>query len=173
MNQTYFYLFFIALLFFISFFTIYAGIYGAASIPVQKKIAKKMADSIKIKKGRIYYDLGSGDGRILKQVAYKKGIAIGFEYAPLTYLLSKMLLLLKNNKKVKIFWKNFYKVNLKNASCVFCYLSSGAMNRLESKFKKELTKGAKVVSYVFKLPNKKPEKIIKTKSYAPIYIYRY
>jgi hypothetical protein len=47
------------------------------------------------------------------------------------------------------------------------------MTLLEPKFQKELKKGVRVVSYVFKMPNKKPRKVVKLEKYAPIYVYEY
>lgn len=170
----YYYSVIIIFFIFIAIFTLISGIYGAPSIPTPKKVVKKMVSLMDIKRGKIYYDLGSGDGRILEEIAHKKGLAIGFEYAPLIYAYSKFIFLFKKNKKnIKIFWKNFWKKNLKNASGIFCFLSPNAMANLEKKFKKELKNGTKVISYAFKMPNKKPQKIIKIKNYAPIYVYKY
>lgn len=163
----------ILIIIFISVFTIYSGIYGAPSVPTPKKASKNMVSLMKPEKGRIYYDLGSGDGRILREVAKSGALAIGFEYSPVTYLFSKLIFLIKPAKNVKVLWQNFYKANLKNTSGVFCFLTPKAMERLEKKFKAELTKDAKVITYAFKLPNKKPEKVFKEKNYAPIYIYKY
>ena len=168
-----YYLFLAAVLSFVAVFTLISGINGAASIPSPGKIVEEMVDLMGCKKGRVYYDLGAGGGRILRKVSQKDAVAIGFEYAPLTYLLAIFFLILKPNKKVKIFWKNFYRQNFKNADGIFCYLSPRAMQLLEPKFTKELKGGASVVTYAFKLPNKKEEKIIKIKNYAPIYKYKF
>jgi len=47
------------------------------------------------------------------------------------------------------------------------------MNRLSFKFEKELEKGTKVISYVFKIPNKKITETIKIENVGPIYVYNY
>lgn len=164
---------FIIILIAVVFFTAIAGFFGAPSVPVPKEVAKKMASLMKIKKQRIYYDLGSGDGRILRNVARQGAFAFGFELAPLTYIYSRMLFLIRPQKKVRIFWKNFWKINLKNTFGVFCYLMPIPMEKLDKKFKEELRSGTKVISYAFGIPGKEPEKVIKMKNYAPIYLYRY
>lgn len=163
----------ISLLVFVGVFVFISGFYGAPSVPTPKKAAKKMVQLMEVKKGRIYYDLGSGDGRILKEVAKKGALAIGFELNPLTYLYSKIILLSRGDKKIRIYWKDFWKTKLKVPSGIFCYLLPQPMERLEKKFKQELKSGTKVVSYAFKLPGKQPEKIVKMKKYAPIYLYRF
>jgi len=169
----YYYLFLMALMIPISIFTLIAGIGGAPSVPCPKKIARKMVEAADIEKGRIYFDLGSGDGRILREISQKGGQAIGFEYAPLTYLISKLFLLFGKDNNAKIHWKNFYKEDLSRAKGIFCFLSPNAMNRLSFKFEKELEKGTKVISYVFKIPNKKITETIKIENVGPIYVYNY
>lgn len=124
-----------------------------------------------VKKGRIYYDLGAGDARIINNVAKNKGVGIGFEYTPPTYLLAKFKS--RKHKNAKVFWKNFYKEPLKKASGIFCFLSPQAMLKLEKKFKDELHFGTTVISYAFAMPTKKPHKIVRYKNYAPIFIYKY
>lgn len=168
----YFYLILILILIPVCIFTLIAGINGAASIPSPKKIVAQIVKIMKVKDNNIYYDLGSGTGKVLKEIALNNGKAVGFELAPLTYLLSKLLLLGKNNN-IKVVFKNFYKENLGNASGIYCFLSPRAMNLLEPKFDKELKKGTIVVSYAFKLPNKKENHKIIMGKFAPIFVYNY
>ncbi len=166
-------LFLILLLIFIAIFTLIAGISGAPSVLSPKKITPKVIKALKIKRGRIYYDLGAGDGRILKAMVKNNGVAIGFEYTPFTYLLAKLKTWGKKHKNIKVLWKNFYKTHYKHAHGIFCFLSPQAMMRLEEKFEEELKIGSRVVSYAFPLPNKKPNQIIKTKGCAYLYVYEY
>jgi len=156
---------------FIGFYTLVAGIGGAPSVPSPKAVTEKMVKLMKVKKGHIYYDLGAGDARIINNVAKNKGIGIGFEYTPPTFLLAKIKS--RKHKNAKVFWKNFYKEPLRKASGIFCFLSPQAMNKLEKKFQQELDFKTTVISYAFKMPIRKPHKIIKYKNYAPIYIYEY
>lgn len=163
----------LGLIIFIAIFTLIAGIGAAPSVPTPKKAVDKMVKAMGIKKSRIYYDLGAGDGRIVHSISRRHGIGIGFEYTPQTYLLAKLLQKKRGNKKARIFWKNFYRIDYQHARGVFCFLSPKAMEKLEKKFEEELLFGAKVVSYAFELPNKKPKEIIKQKGLAPIYVYQY
>ena len=59
-------------------------------------------------------------------------------------------MLLRSNRlldKVRIIRKNFYEVDISQASVVFVYLVPKALDRLLPKFKKELKKGTRIVSY--------------------------
>jgi len=156
---------------FIGIFTLIAGIGGAPSVPSPKKVSEKMVKLMGVKKGRIYYDMGAGDARIINAVAKKDGLGIGFEYTPPTFLLAKFKA--RKYKNSVVLWKNFYKESVSKATGIFCFLSPKAMTKLEKKFQTELNFGSTVISYAFNLPNKKPNKIIKYKNYAPIYIYKY
>ena len=57
----------------------------------------------------------------------------------------------------KIKLASFWRAPLSSADVVFVFLIPRFMARLEAKLKRELKPGARAVSYVFKLPNKKPK----------------
>jgi len=127
-----------------------------------RKVARAMCKLAGVGKKDIVYDLGSGDGTSLI-VAAKEFSAkgIGIEIDPLRYFISSMLL--HSNRlsdKVRIIRKNFYDVNISKASVVFVYLVPRVLNKLMPKFKKELKKGTRVVSYRYEidLPLKKYDK---------------
>ena len=54
--------------------------------------------------------------------------------------------------------RNIFKVDLRDADIVFCYLLNPAMGKLDAKFRNELKKGCKIISHKFKLPGWKAEK---------------
>jgi hypothetical protein len=164
-------LFLLSIISFIGYYTLVAGIGGAPSVPSPKMVTEKMVKLMDVKKGRIYYDLGAGDARIINTIAKNNGVGVGFEYTPPTYLLAKIKS--RKHKNARVFWRNFYKEPLKKAKGIFCFLSPQAMLKLEKKFKEELDFGTTVISYAFKMPNKKPYKIVRYKNYAPIFIYKY
>lgn len=124
-----------------------------------KKTARAICQLAKIKKDDLIYDLGSGDGTALMIAAKEFGAkGVGIEIDPLRYWISKILLR-KNSvsDKVKIFKNNFFDKNLKEADVIFVYLIPKTLEKLLPKFKKELKKGTRIVSYVYEinLPLKK------------------
>lgn len=127
-----------------------------------RKIARAMCQMAKVGKGDIVYDLGSGDGTSLIVAAKEFGArGVGIEIDPLRYFISSMLL--HSNRlsdKVRIIRKNFYDVNISKATVVFVYLVPRVLNKLVPKFKKELKKGTRIVSfrYDIDLPLKKYDK---------------
>jgi precorrin-6B methylase 2 len=103
------------------------------------------------KRGEVLYDLGSGDGRVLIEVAKEYGVrAIGIEINPILVLISKRKVKKAGlEKTVKIHWGNFFNQNLSDANIIVVYLSKSANRKLEEKFLRELKPGARIVSEAF------------------------
>ena len=135
-----------------------------------KKTARAMCRLAKVGENDTVYDLGSGDGTALIVAAKEfgaKGVGIEIDY--LRFFISSMLL--HSNRlsdKIKIKRKNFFDVNISDASVVFVYLVPKALGRLLPKFKRELKKGTRIVSYRYEinLPLKKYDKENKIRLYV-------
>ena len=131
-------------------------------------------DAVPMNPGQILFDLGCGDGRVLRMVRKRYGVqAIGFEINPLAYLRARLACL--GTRGIDIRWQNFWKVDMEKADVVFCYLFPDVLKALSTKLKKELKPGAIIVSCNFKLPDLLPEQVLHPPSSLyddPIYIYR-
>ncbi len=116
----------------------------------------------KVTKNDTVYDLGSGDGRVLIIAAKEFGArGVGIEIDPLRSILSSLMIrIIRLNKRVVIKRKNFFDEDLSKATVIFVYLVPKALNRLLPKFKRELKKGTRIVSYRYEvsLPLKKYNK---------------
>lgn len=146
---------------FIFFLTI-AFITGAPFVPSTKNTATSMIRLAKLKKGMKIYDLGSGDGRLLK-LAQKAGCrAIGFEINPFLVLFSWV-------RKLNVQWKNFWQADLSDADVVFIYLIPWRMEKLEAFLKKQLKPGALIVSNSFIFPH---WKILRQNAANHVYVFR-
>jgi ribosomal protein L11 methylase PrmA len=126
------------------------------------KTARAICQLAKIKKGEVVYDLGSGDGTALITAAKEfAAFGVGIEIDPIRYWISKIRIQRNGlSKKIKVVRKNFFKQNIKDADVIFVYLVPKALNKLLPKFKKELKKGTRIVSFVYemKLPLKGEDK---------------
>ena len=135
-----------------------------------KKVAKAMCRLAKVGKNDVVYDLGSGDGTALIVAAKEFGArGVGIEIDPLRVFVSSMLLSSNGvSNKIQIKKNNFFDVDISKASVVFVYLVPKALNRLLPKFKKELKKGTRIVSYRYEinLPLKKYDKENKIRLYV-------
>ncbi len=125
------------------------------SVPVE--VIKEIVKTLKLNEGSIVYDLGCGNARVLSiaQKIHPKAHFVGVELIWWAYMLAK-LRIWKNrqNKNIKILCKNFFQVNVSNATHVFLYLYPEAMDKLLPKLEKELKKGTRVVSATFKFSQK-------------------
>lgn len=127
-----------------------------------KKIARAMCKLAKAGKSDIVYDLGSGDGTALIVAAKEFGAkGVGIEIDLLrTWISTLMIRIVRVQDKVTIKRKNFFDIDISQASIIFVYLVPKALGRLLSKFKKELKPGTRIVSYRYQinLPLKKYDK---------------
>jgi len=142
----------------------WAGLAGAPWVPTFSHAAKASIDLAQIKKGDIVYDLGCGDGRWLARAAKltEAKSLIGFEISFLPYILARLNFLFNSKgKRLQVKWQNYFNFNLRGAEVVYCFGLPDVMSRLEPKLIKELKPGARLVSYIFKLPHKQPDKIVK------------
>ena len=124
-----------------------------------KKTARKMCNLAKVKKNDLIIDLGSGDGTALITAAKEFGAkGIGIEIDPFRYFVSKLLLKINlGSNEVKFIRGNLFDQNLSKADVVFVYLVPKTLEKLLPKFKKELKKGTRIISYRYKIDLKLKE----------------
>lgn len=117
-------------------------------------VARAIQKLAKITKDDLVYELGSGDGENLITLAKDFGIqSVGIEVDPLRVVLSKFHIWRKGlTDKIRIEKKDFFKVDISEATVVYTYLVPRALEKLKTKFEKELTSGTRVVSYRYEIP---------------------
>jgi len=151
--------FLILVLFSFAFFLLISIFSGAPYVGTSDEKIKEILHAAKIKKGLKTLDLGSGDGRIVIAMAKKGAIATGFEINPFYVLLSKIKIYKAGvSKNASIYWKNFWREDISKFDIVTIYGVTYIMKKLEEKLKKEMKKGAKVISSSYTFKNWKPEK---------------
>ncbi|MFH7903012.1 MAG: hypothetical protein QXQ19_00895, partial [Candidatus Aenigmatarchaeota archaeon] len=136
----------------------------AIYFPLPKNTIRKMLKLAKVNRRDVLYDLGSGDGRVLRIAVkeFKVKKAIGIEKSLILFLISKILnKISKLEDKIEVKWKDFFKEDLSKATVITLYLNFGVMKKLEEKIIKEC-KNVRIVSAAHKFPNLKYKKKIKT-----------
>lgn len=114
--------------------------------------AKAICKLANIKSDDVVYDLGCGDGEVLIQSANLGAKGVGIEIDPLRVFIAKTRVYKNNlNKKIFIKRKNFFKEDISEASVVVVYLIPQTLKKLLPKFKKELKKGTKIISYRYEI----------------------
>ncbi len=127
-----------------------------------RKIARAAFKLAKVSKKDTVYELGSGSGLALI-VAFEEFGAkgVGIEIEPFRFFLSKLTVWKRGlNKNITLKRGNFYKEDFSGATVLYLYLVPQTLNRLIPKFKKELKKGTRVISYKYdmNLPVKAEDK---------------
>ena len=142
--------------------------FGAPYVPTLKRQQKNALSMLKLKPGQIFYDLGCGDGRLLKAAADTGLRAVGYEINPLLALVA-WLRTRCYGRRVKVVCGNFWKADISGADAVFVFLIDHHMARLDKfltgQFK---NKFVKVVSFGFQVPKRKP-----TQTRGALYLYNY
>lgn len=148
---------------------------GAPWVPLEPFVIQNIIDMAKIKKGNVFYDLGSGDGRVVIAAAIAGAKAYGIEIDPFRVLYSRICIFLFGlSKQAKIIHKNIFDVNLSNADIIHTYLLQETNDKLFPKFEKELKENTTIVSSAFNYPKLKPILINPNGPiYGPLYLYKY
>jgi hypothetical protein len=109
----------------------------------------------------VFYDLGSGDGKVVFLVERFSGaLGKGFELTWWTYIVSKLKSYIFNSR-ARFFCKDFFKADWSDATVIYGYLYPPLMGRVEEKFKQNCKPGTRAVIRDFPFPNMQPvEKIL-------------
>jgi SAM-dependent methyltransferase len=128
-------------------------------VPTSGTNVKTMMELSDLKNGETVYDLGCGDGRIVRAAAKLGGIATGYELSIPTFVLAKLLT--RSTGHAKILYKDFWKADYRNADVMFCFLLPSTMEKFKEVIWPQLKPGARVVSHAFKLPGVEPKRQIR------------
>jgi hypothetical protein len=135
-------------------------------------VINKIIDQIDLKDGEKVYELGCGKAGFLRAFEQKnpRGVFIGYEYSFWPYFVAKLQLSMVDSN-IKIYKKNIFKADLKDADLIYCYLNGPMMEKLEKKFSAECKPGTQVISYTFQMPNRQPTKVVEVKRGHKVYFY--
>ena len=117
-------------------------------------VARRMLVLAGAKPGELIVDLGCGDGRILLIAAEEFGCrCIGVEIdEKLAELARKKVKERRLSKLIKIFTGDLMNFDISQADIVTIYLTPAILGKLSLKLKKELKKGARIVSHDYQIP---------------------
>jgi len=148
--------------------------FGAPFVPMEPLVVERIVKLAKVKKGDVFYDLGSGDGRLVIAAALRGAKAYGIEIDRLRVLYSRAWIrVLRLSKNAKIIQKNFFEVDFADADVVCLFLLQKTNQKLKDKFEKELKPGTRIISYAFDFEGWKPTRVDfnEGSTFGPIYLY--
>lgn len=140
---------------------------GAPFLPSKDRYIEQSLDMLGLQAGQHLLELGSGDGRVLVAAA-KRGIhATGYEINPLLFSYS-WLRSRRYHALITLKFGNYWSKPLPEADGIYVFLLQPYMAKLDAKLTAEIHKPTKLLSYVFRIPGKKP--ILQAEG---IYLYDY
>lgn len=113
-----------------------------------------------VKKGKIFYELGSGDGRVVLQASKLGAKAYGVEQSWLRVWYSRFQAKKQKISNAYFYHGNIFKLNYFPANIVYIFLLPKGVKKLEKKLKKELKADSVVITQTFHFSNWKPIKKI-------------
>jgi cyclopropane fatty-acyl-phospholipid synthase-like methyltransferase len=157
------------------YYTLLPIISLAPWIPTRKKDLERIGRMASLKDGEVFYDLGSGDGRLVLYMAGKHpgSSAIGLELFWPAALFSWIKHKLDGPKNAKIRLANALKADLRNGDAIFLFaMPESLTKKLMAKLKAELKPGSRIIPSSFHFPDWTPAAIDKpTKKDLAIYLY--
>ncbi|MGD2142572.1 MAG: methyltransferase domain-containing protein [Candidatus Bathyarchaeota archaeon] len=124
----------------------------APYVPTPHKVVTKMLKLARIEPNDVVFDLGCGDGRILFAAVEEFGAskAVGYDInASLCESLRTKVEVKGLEDRIEVLHKNFFKMNISEATVVTVYLTTSGNSKLRPKLEEELRIGARVVSHDF------------------------
>jgi len=135
--------------------------FGAPYVPVRRRDVKKAFDELyQLGPSDVLVDLGSGDGRVLREASKRGARAVGVELNPILVILSRWMS--RGDKKVSVRLSNLKREPFPDGTTViYLFATSRDSGPFAKKIEREATRlGRKlyVLSYGFNLPGRKPTK---------------
>jgi len=134
------------------------ALYGLPPVTTRRERIRKALQMADLRPDEIFYDLGSGHGRVLVMAAKEfNARAVGIEVGPIQCVIAWLNALCNRvSSRVRVDAGNFYKADVSQADVVFAYLTSKQAPRLQAQLEKQLKRGARVVTISFDFPNWEP-----------------
>jgi precorrin-6B methylase 2 len=137
------------------------ALYGLPPVSTKPERIYKALKLANLRPNEVLYDLGAGDGRVLRIAARDFGAkAVGIEVGPIQCALIWMRITangLENQMQVK--WENFYKADLHQADVVFVYATSKEVLKLAPHLEQKMKQGARLVSISADFPEWEPSAV--------------
>lgn len=134
----------------------------APYVPTKMDKIKAVLKLAGVKRGKKFYELGSGDGRVVLEAAKLGANSVGIEQSWLRILYSRYkafnLRLHPKGANVSFYHNNIFNRKYQDADVIYIYLLPKGVKKLEEKLKKELKKEAIVITQTYHFPTWKPYK---------------
>jgi len=145
--------------------------FGAPWHPLSDENIDRIIKFADLKPGEKFYDLGSGDGRVLIAASRENCVrGIGVEIDPIKVWLSRCFTkAAKLTNKVRICRGNMYDFDVSEADVIYLYLTHQALDRLFPEILDRIKPSVRIICYRFCIRNLEPTKVNSDKN---LFLYR-
>lgn len=148
----------LALGFYLIFFVFYPLGRGAIFEPSSPEKTRAIAEMAQVALRERSADLGSGDGRVVIALARAGAEAHGYEVNPFLVMRARRAIRDAGLEgRAFIHWGSFWRADLSAYDLITVFQVGFIMGRLESKVKREMRPGARIVSHHWRFPAMSPE----------------
>ena len=144
-------------------------------VPCRSRDFKRIFKLANLKPGQVFYDLGCGNGKtVLYAAKHFKVKAVGVELAFPMYFVCKIRQLFARDKNIEFRLANLFTTDISDADVIYVWgMPDTLKKKFSDKMKKEAKKGAKIISYAFKVSDWKPIEVSKpNKKTVSVYLYQ-
>ncbi len=134
-------------------FLIYSSIKGSPFVATNKRKIINILKLANLKKNKLFYDLGCGDGRVVITAVEKFQVnGVGIDVNPLLIKMAKIKAKISNipPNKINFYRADILKYDFSNADYIYLFLMPELINKLKKNLTK-LKKGAVIISHGFKI----------------------
>lgn len=169
-------IFIIIILLFLSFFV---GLLVNLIVPfltTPKKVTDEILQLLDLQSEDIFYDLGSGDGRLLFQARKQSDVTcVGFEINPLLLLYSNILKTIFfpfKNENIQILPKSIFQIDLNSSTKVYAYLNEESLKTLKKKIEEYTDRKGEFFSYKYPVEGLKEKSKVELSNGVYIWVYK-
>jgi SAM-dependent methyltransferase len=152
---------------------IYSSSMGSPYVPSKQKEVDFILKEAGLKKGKIFLELGCGDGRMVRTAVVKYGVyGIGIDINPVIIFYAKIIAKTQKINNLELRVENIFNAKLDNADYIYLFLMPDLLKKIMPLMKKQMKKNTLVISHGFKLIGWE-KYLIKTISHSPFPTYFY
>lgn len=152
---------------------IYSDLKGSPFVASKMKEVEYILKEANLKKGQIFYDLGCGDGRVVRKAVQLYGVyGVGIDVNLWLIYWSRLMSKFQKLKNIEFKVADICKIDLHDAQVIYIFLMPKFLEKLAPKFVGELKKNTLIISHGFKL-EEMTNHLFKTIPHTPFPTYFY
>ncbi len=154
----------------------YASWRGAPWVPTWKRDLERIKKLAQLQQSDRFVELGCGTGRVCRYLAKNsKAQTSGIELSVLQWMYARFFARLRlaqdDRKRLRFFLSDAFHHDLSSYSVVYMFLMPETYKKIRDKLTAELQSGARVITYVWPIPDWTPSYVDRVEGSPDLYVY--